>query len=75
MPPRSKWDQDDSDDERPIYRGPRNYEGATSVIGDAWDDRSVEAAASQTRYSTFDFYLQHPNQWWPGSGPDHGIAW
>ena len=51
MPPRSRWDQDDSDDERPIYRGPRNYEGATSVIGDAWDDlvTSVKRAAEKIR--------------------------
>ena len=51
MPRRSRWDQEDSDEERPVYRGPRNYEGATSVIGDAWDDlvTSVKRAAEKIR--------------------------
>ena len=45
----------------------------TRAIGDPWPDAA--AGGKPTYYSTFDFYLQHPAQWWPGAGPDHGIGW
>ena len=35
----------------------------------------ARAGGAKTFYSTMDLYLQHPNEWLPGGGPDHGIAW
>ena len=30
---------------------------------------------ANTYFSTEDFYLQSPREWWGGGGPDHGIEW
>ncbi len=38
--------------------------------------RSAQSTLNGQKYSTGDFYLQNPNEWWMASnGPDHGIAW
>ena len=47
----------------------------TRNIGDKWLDHSPNAIDTYSFYSTVDIYLQHPNRWWVGAGPDHGIAW
>ena len=38
--------------------------------------RSAQTTMNGQKYSTGDFYLQNPNEWWMATnGPDHGLAW
>jgi hypothetical protein len=56
-------------------QGDNPYFGNWSITREILDPMYDAATRNKTYYSTADFYIQNPDEWWVGGGPDHGIGW